>query len=148
MTPDDPIDPLTLARFLFDRAPFMDRLGAQVTAASPGEVTAELRLQSWMTQATGVAHAGIVTALADHAAACAARTASEGDETFVSIQVQTSLVRPAAGPLLRAVGRAVKNGQRVSFASAEVFSGTDEAMKLCATFTVSLITAPPLPVDP
>lgn len=126
----------------------MVALGAEVTAASVGEVTAEFELKPWMMQATGVAHAGIVTAIADHAAACAARTAdAASDITLVSIQVQTTLVRPAAGPRLRAVGKAVRNGQRVSFASAEVYSGTDDAMRLCATFSVSLISAPPPPTD-
>lgn len=135
-------EPLALARYLFERAPFMQQLGVEVVEASAEAVVATLTLQPWMTQATGVAHAGIVTGLADHAAACAARLASSGDETFVSIEVHTTLVRPAAGPTLRIVGKPVRIGKRISFASAEVFTHDGQQERLCATFSVSLISAP------
>lgn len=134
-----------VAAEVFARAPLMNHLGVQVVDASAAAVSAELRLQPWMTQATGVAHAGIVTALADHTAAAAARIATGDPEgVFVSIQVSTNLIRPAAGPVLRAVGKTINVGRRVGFASAEVFSVDEQGnAKLCATFNVSLIDATP-----
>lgn len=124
----------------------MEHIQAQVIEANTEHVIAALSLQSWMTQATGVAHAGIVTAIADHTAACAARMVSPNNDTFVSIQVHTSLLRPAAGPTLRVIGRPLRVGKRVAFAEAEVYSVDEDVEKLCATFTVSLISAPPAPL--
>lgn len=134
-----------LAKHLFARTPFMEHLGVQVVSASAEEVVTILTLEPWMTQATGVAHAGIVTAIADHTAACAARMASAGEETFVSIEVHTSLVRPAAGPQLRVVGKPVRVGKRIAFAAADVYSYDGHQERLCATFNVSLISAPSAP---
>ena len=135
---------VALAQNLFERAPFMKHLGVRVIDADATQVRAELTLEPWMTQATGVAHAGVVTALADHTAAAAARiTTGDPDGIFVSIQVSTNLVRPASGPTLRAVGRTVNVGKRVAFAQAEIYNVAPEGHeKLCATFSVSLICAP------
>lgn len=135
-------DSLAFAQEVFDRTPFMAHLGVELVSASEDQVIARLELQPWMLQQTGVAHAGIITAVADHTAACAARVNAAEDETFVSIEVHTSLIRPAAGPMLRIVGKPVRIGRRISFASADVFSGDDRVKKLCATFQVSLIKAP------
>lgn len=139
------MDYLAVTRDVFERAPFMKQLGVEIIEAADGFVVAELELQAWMTQATGVAHAGIVTGVADHTAAAAARLSTgDPDGVFVSIQVATNLVRPAAGPKLRVVGKTVNAGKRVAFASAEVFSiSADGSAKLCATFNVSLIDATP-----
>lgn len=141
MTPTDALD---LARSLFERAPFMQHLGVEVCASTRDEVVIELALQPWMTQATGVAHAGIVTAIADHCAAAAARVRTgDPDGIFVSIQLDTQLVRPASGPRLRVVGRPINCGKRVAFAQAEVFNLREDDAQLCATFRVSLIEAKP-----
>lgn len=122
----------------------MQHLGVQLISASRDQIIARLELKPWMLQQTGVAHAGIITAVADHTAACAARVNSTPDETYVSIEVHTSLIRPAAGPILRIVGKPVRIGKRITFASADVFSGDELNKKLCATFQVSLIKAPVL----
>lgn len=120
----------------------MQHLGVQLISASVDQVITRLELKPWMLQQTGVAHAGILTAVADHTAACAARVNSTRDETYVSIEVHTSLIRPASGPYLRIVGKPVRIGKRITFASADVFSGDEQNKKLCATFQVSLIKAP------
>jgi len=137
-----PAEIRAFAQEVFDRTPFMQHLGVTLVSASEDQVVARLELQPWMLQQTGVAHAGIITAVADHTAACAARVNSTRDETFVSIEVHTSLIRPAAGPILRIVGKPVRIGKRISFASADVFSGDEQNKNLCATFQVSLIKAP------
>lgn len=135
-------DLFALAQEVFDRTPFMRHLGLELVSASEEQVIARLELKPWMLQQTGVAHAGIITAIADHTAACAARVNSAPDETFVSIDLHASLLRPAAGPILRIVGKPVRIGRRIAFASAEVFSGDENVKKQCASFQVSLINAP------
>lgn len=135
-------DYFALAQEVFDRTPFITHLGLELVSASEEQVIARLELQPWMLQQTGVAHAGIITAIADHTAACAARINSAPDETFVSIDLHASLLRPAAGPILRIVGKPVRIGRRIAFASANVFSGDDKVKKQCASFQVSLINAP------
>lgn len=123
----------------------MNHLQVRVVEATADQVTTEMTLEPWMLQQTQVAHAGIVTAIADHTAACAARVHERRDESYVSISVHTTLIRPAAGPILRTIGTPVRSGRRVSFARAEVYSGDGITMKLCATFDVSLIKAPAPP---
>lgn len=134
---------LEFAQHIFDRAPFIERLGCQIERADATGVIARMRLQPWMLQATGVGHAGVVTALGDHTAACAARIAMRGQDTLVSIQLETRLMRPAVGTHLEAHGRLIKPGRRVSFAVADIYAvSADGQKKQCASFSVTLTSAP------
>jgi uncharacterized protein (TIGR00369 family) len=131
---------LETARAFFAGAPFMVDLGVAPTAVREGRCETEMALLPRHLQHTGQAHAGVVTALADHTAGAAAQTVVRGTGVAITAELKTSLLRPAVGDRLVCVGRVVKPGRTLIFAEAEVFAvaGTERTLvaKLSATLAV------------
>jgi uncharacterized protein (TIGR00369 family) len=107
---------------LHDRTPLAQRLGAAIERIEPGLVIVSLELREDLTQQHGYAHAGVLAALADIACGNAAYSLMAEGEEVLSVSMSVSLMRPAKGNRLRAVGRVVKPGRRMYFTEAEVFS--------------------------
>ena len=93
-------------RGFFARAPFMVDLGVVPTAVSEGRCETELVLQSRHLQHTGQAHAGVVTAMADHTAGAAAQSVVRGGGACVVVSSQYA-ERKNLKPLGRFLGFAV-----------------------------------------
>jgi uncharacterized protein (TIGR00369 family) len=123
----------------FKEAPFMQHLGITPTRVEDDVLHADMKVKPWMLQATGVCHAGIVTALGDHVAAASARLASDVKHSLVTIELKSNFMRPAIGTSLRAEGRPVKLGRTLMFAESLIFAvgdGGDE--QLCAKVFVTV----------
>jgi uncharacterized protein (TIGR00369 family) len=123
----------------FKEAPFMQHLGITPTRVEDGVLHADMKVKPWMLQATGVCHAGIVTALGDHVAAASARLASGVEHSLVTIELKSNFMRPAVGKKLRAEGVPVKVGRTLMFAESLIFAvddGGDE--ELCAKVHVTV----------
>lgn len=124
----------------FRDAPFMAHLGVQLEDIGRGWCEASLELQAWHLQQTGVAHAGVVAALADHCAGAAASTELEPGQFVVTAEYKINLLRGARGERLFCRAEVLKRGQSLTVAEAEVFaeSGGQRALvaKLMATLSV------------
>ena len=117
------------AKLLFDSAPFMDHLGANVLRAGSGWVEVELALHPWMEQQDGYIHAGIGTSLADHAMGTAAYTTMAQGYTPLSIEISVRLLRPAIGERLFCRASVVKPGRRIATVEADVWSLKNDKIK-------------------
>ena len=102
------------------RQAFMKTLGARLVSVAPGEVSLELPFDPRLTQQTGFLHAGVVAALADNACGYAALSLMPADAEVLSVEFKVNLMRPAAAPLFRAVGRVVRAGRTLTVCTAEV----------------------------
>jgi len=124
----------------FRDAPFMAHLGVQLEDIGRGWCEASLELQAWHLQQTGVAHAGVVAALADHCAGAAASTELEPGQFVVTAEYKINLLRGARGERLFCRAEVLKRGQSLTVAEAEVFaeSGGQRTLvaKLMATLSV------------
>lgn len=117
----------------------MQHLGVTPTRVEDGVLHADMKVKPWMLQATGVCHAGVVTALGDHVAAASARLASGVEHSLVTIELKSNFLRPAFGESLRAEGRPVKLGKTLMFAEALIFAvGDGGREKLCAKVYVTV----------
>ena len=125
MTPFEPERPdyVEAVHALHAEVPLSVTLGIAVTAVKPGEISAELKLTPKVTQQSGVAHAGAITALADTVCGLAAYSLMPAGVDVLSVNINVSLIRPGVGARLRAVGRVIKAGTRIYFTEAEVFAG-------------------------
>jgi uncharacterized protein (TIGR00369 family) len=113
---------LDTLRGFFRNAPFMADLGAEVVGLDGGRVRTRIALQPRHLQHTGVAHAGVMAALADHTMGTAAQIqAPEGCVTLTA-EFKTSLLRGANGAYLECEAWVVKPGRRLSFTEAEVYA--------------------------
>jgi len=113
---------LDTLRGFFRSAPFMVDLGVEATAVEPGRVRTELVIAKRHCQHTGVVHAGVVAALADHTMGAAAQTMAADGHWVLTAEFKTSLLRGASGERLECEAWVLKPGRQVSFTEAEVYA--------------------------
>ena len=106
----------------FRDAPFMAHLGVSLDGLGAGWCEASLAVQSWQTQQTGVVHAGVVAALADHCAGAAATTHLQAGQFVVTVEFKVNLLRGAKGERLACRAVVLKPGQRFSVVESEVWA--------------------------
>ena len=126
------------------RQPFMQLLGVTLGSVASGEVELLVKLRPDLTQHGGVAHGGVIGALADNAAGAAAGTLTLPDKVTVTAEYKINFVAPGAGERLRAVGRVLKPGKSLIAVESRVYavSGSGEE-SLCA---IALATMVPVPM--
>ena len=133
MTPD-----LETLRRFFASAPFMADLGIEPFAAGEGRVATRLVLQPRHLQHTGVVHAGVIGAMADHTMGAAAQTMAPADHWILTAEYKVNLLRAGRGERLECEARVVKPGRQVSFTEAQVFAFDGAARALVATASATM----------
>ena len=137
-----PVDLDTLRGF-FRSAPFMADLGVEPTAVEPGRVRTELVIAPRHRQHTGVVHAGVIAALADHTMGAAAQTMALDGHWVLTAEFKTSLLRGASGERLECEAWVIKPGRQVSFTEAEVYAvaGGERRLVAKASGTMAITVA-------
>ncbi len=122
------IDLDTLCGF-FHSAPFMVDLGVEPVAVDDGKVTTELLLKAKHLQHTGVVHAGVLAALADHSMGAAAQTMTPDGHWILTAEFKTNLLRGARGIKLICEAWVLKPGRQLMFTEAEVYAVADDGKR-------------------
>jgi uncharacterized protein (TIGR00369 family) len=117
--------------------PVADLIGMRITAAAPGEVTFELDAGPQHTSPLGTPHGGILCDVADAAMGCAHLTNLADDETFTTLELKMSYLKPVWEGRLRADARVLKAGRTIGLVECRV---TDEASSLVAFGTATQMT--------
>jgi uncharacterized protein (TIGR00369 family) len=123
---------LDTLRGFFRSAPFMADLGVEPTGVEGGRVLTVLSVQPRHRQHTGVVHAGVIAAMADHSMGAAAQTMAPDGCWVLTAEFKTSLLRGAAGDQLECEAWVVKPGRQVSFTEAEVYAVAGGERRLVA----------------
>ncbi len=123
---------LDTLRGFFRSAPFMADLGVEPTAVESGRVWTQLVIATRHCQHTGVVHAGVIAALADHSMGAAAQTMAAAGHWVLTVEFKTSLLRGASGERLECEAWVIKPGRQVSFTEAEVYAVAGSERKLVA----------------
>lgn len=133
------IDLPTLRTF-FTAAPFMAHLGIEPIECGTGRVVTQVALQPWHLQHSGVVHAGLIGAMADHTMGAAAQTTT--DQLILTAEFKLSLLRPARGQRLECAASVIKPGRLVAFTEAEVFAvdGPQRTLVAKASATMAVTT--------
>jgi uncharacterized protein (TIGR00369 family) len=132
----------TLRRF-FASAPFMADLGVAPIDCAPGRVVTALTLAPRHLQHSGVVHAGVLGAMADHTMGAAAQTQAATDQLVLTAEYKVNLLRAARGARIECVGQVVKPGRQVSFTEAQVFAIDAQGKRvLVATASATMAMAP------
>jgi len=123
-TPANP-DFAARVRDSFGRQPFMDYLGARLTALSPGfcEITVDYRRE--LTQQHGFVHGGVLASIADSAAGYAAFSLMPADASILTVEYKLNILRPGEGEAMIARGRVLKPGRTLTVVQADVFARRD-----------------------
>lgn len=136
-----PIDLDTLRGF-FRSSPFMVALGVEPTAVEPGRVWTTLAVRPEHRQHTGVVHAGVIAALADHSMGAAAQTMAAAQHWVLTAEFKTSLLRGAAGEQLACEAWVVKPGRQITFTEAEVYAVAGGERRLVAKASGTMAVTP------
>jgi uncharacterized protein (TIGR00369 family) len=130
-------------RAFFASAPFMVDLGIEPVACDAGRVTTQLTVAARHMQHTGVLHAGVIGAMADHTMGAAAQTFAVEGHWVLTAEYKVSLLRAGRGKRLECVGVVIKPGRQVSFTEAEVFAidGDTRTLVAKASATMAVVKA-------
>jgi uncharacterized protein (TIGR00369 family) len=134
---------ITKLRQFFASAPFMVDVGVEPIACDAGRVTTQLNIVARHMQHTGVLHAGVIGAMADHTMGAAAQTMALEGYWVLTAEYKVSLLRAGRGQRLECVGVVIKPGRQVSFTEAEVFAidGGQRTLVAKASATMALVKA-------
>ncbi|WP_367068656.1 PaaI family thioesterase [Oryzisolibacter sp. LB2S] len=110
--------------------PFVKELGFALHRMHGGESELRYEARPQHTNSYGVMHGGAVMTLLDVAMATAARS-DEPDMGVVTIEMKTSFMRPARGPMV-ARGKLIQRTRSMAFAEAWVY---DADGQLCSQST-------------
>lgn len=104
----------------FSRQNAMGFIGARLTRIEPGLAEIELPYRDELTQQHKFFHGGITTMIADSAGGYAAYSLFPAGSSVLTVEFKISLLAPAAGEKLIAVGRVVKPGRMLTITDLEV----------------------------
>jgi len=122
------------------RQPFMQMLGVTLGDVAEGRVELRVELRPDLTQHGGVAHGGVIGALADNAAGAAAGTLTLPEKATVTAEYKISFIAPGAGERLRAVGQVLKAGKTLINVESRVYAvKPDGAETLCAVALATMV---------
>lgn len=134
---DRPVATEEILRELLQQHSFTRWTGLELIRAEGGEVETRLVLRKEdMTQHHGYLHGGLVSFLADNAAAWAAATVA-GD--VVTSQLSLNLVAPGVGEAFRAKAKVLKAGKRQVTVRSEVYAEQDGGQKLIAAAQATIL---------
>lgn len=127
----------------FRDAPFVAHLGIELEDLGEGWCEASLELKGWHLQQTGVAHAGVISTLADHCAGAAASTQLAEGEHVVSIEFKVNFLRGARGERLLCRADVLKSGRTLVVVESQVYTEAAGRRTLIAKLTATMAVLKP-----
>jgi uncharacterized protein (TIGR00369 family) len=121
-------------------------LAFTIDALSEGQCTLSIRFEPEFDNTTGAVHGGILSMLADTAAACALATCFDGEMNFATSNLNIHFLRRAstAGT---ATATVIKKGARVSVVSAELHDSDRRQVATALCDFVLLTQREPAPAE-
>lgn len=127
-----------------ERQEFMKLMGFEVTKIEAGRIEGQLILEQKHRQHKGFTHGGVIATLADIVAGFAAVSLVPKDHHVVTAEIKVSYFHPGIGDKLLAKGYVIKQGRKLNFCEAEVYSVTGEGEPLLiAKASASMATITP-----
>ena len=117
----------------FSRLRLMSTIGARLVKVAAGAVDIDMPIRDDLTQQHGYVAAAIVTGLVDTACGYAAMSLMPEGSGVVTVEYKVNFIAPARGERLRAEGRVVKAGRRVTICAGEVYALSGAAPTPVAT---------------
>jgi uncharacterized protein (TIGR00369 family) len=132
----------------FARQSIMRLLGARLSEVVPGRVTITLPYRHDLCQQHGFFHAGVTSTIADSAGGYAGFTLFPAESSVMTVEFKINFLAPADGELLRAEGRVVRPGRRLTVCDVDVLAEKGGNTTLCARLTQTLICLENKPDQP
>ncbi|WP_317195532.1 PaaI family thioesterase [Rufibacter psychrotolerans] len=122
----------------------MHLLGFEIETIEIGLVEGQLQLEEKHKQHKGFAHGGVIATLADIVMGFAAVTLVPADQHVVTADLKVSYLNPGVGTALFAKGWVLKQGKRLNFCEAEIFTINGQGEKnMIAKASATMATLAP-----
>jgi uncharacterized protein (TIGR00369 family) len=118
----------------------METLAARLMRLAPGEADLELPFRHGLSQTNGFFHGGIIGTMLDTVCGYASLTLMRAEDEVLTVEYKTNFLAPAAGELLLARGRVMRNGRRIIVCEADgVMKSEGGREKLVARMTATMM---------
>ncbi len=135
--------PLLRVQRSFERQGLMQQLGVRVQRVELGLCVLTMPYSGKVTQQQGAFHGGAIGALADIAGGYAALTQAPVGLEVVSVEYKINFLAGCKGGALRATGRVIKAGKRLTVTSADVVHVAEDGTEtVCATLPQTVMPVP------
>lgn len=114
---------------IFGWAPISQLIGLEVQPGTSGEATVLLNVDGRMHNPMGFVHGGVIALLADASTGIAFGRTLDDQQSFATVEMKTSYIRPIKEGRLRAEAKLVQRGLRIGFVECTI---TDQRNKLVA----------------
>ncbi|MEM7473913.1 MAG: PaaI family thioesterase [Planctomycetota bacterium] len=105
---------------IFGWAPISQMVGLEVQPGEQGEATVFLNVDSRMHNPMGYVHGGIIALLCDAAMGIAFGRTLEDQQSFATVEMKTSYLRPLKQARLCATAQLLQRGLRIGFVECEI----------------------------
>ncbi len=122
---------------------FMKLMNFELTVIEAGRTEGWLTISSDHKQQKGLLHGGVTATVADIVAGFAAYTLVPEDYHVVTAELKVSYLNPGLGDQLHAIGTVLKQGKKMNFCEAEVYTVTGEKRTLIAKATTTMAVISP-----
>lgn len=100
---------------IFGWAPISKLIGLEVQPGEAGEAEVFLNVGETMHNPMGFVHGGVIALLADAATGIAFGRTLDDQQSFATVEMKTSYMRPVQETRLRATAKLVQRGLRIGF---------------------------------
>ncbi|MGB2694296.1 MAG: PaaI family thioesterase [Dehalococcoidia bacterium] len=111
---------LAFVREFAQTSPYYQAMGMSLLEIDVGRALLRVAIRPSHLNADGIAHGGVLPAIADGAMGNALRTLNGEAAQVLTAEIHLHFLRPVTGGALLAEGRVVQSGRRVSFAEVEM----------------------------
>ena len=118
---------------------FMHHIQFNLELIEAGKVEGRMVIKDIHKQQAGLVHGGVIATVADIVAGFAAYSLVGVEEKVVSGELKISYLRPAVGEHILAKGWVLKQGRKINFCEAEVYTIKGEKETLVAKASTSMI---------
>ena len=119
---------------------FMHHIDFILDEIDVGVTAGWLKINNIHKQQKGLVHGGVIATVADIVAGFSAYTLVSENDNVVTGEIKISYLRPAKGNKLYAKGWVIRQGKRINFCEAEVWTVNGEERVVVAKASTSMIT--------
>ena len=127
----------------FAKQSMLSTLGAQITHLSLGRIEIEAPISKAVLNQHNFAHAGLAFTIGDTAGGYAALSYYKVGSNVVTVEYKVNYLDPGIGQYLKAVGRVVRPGGRLTVVATDVFAIKDDAEKKIAVMQGTMMALQP-----